>query len=37
MWTVATHSIAPLVAALLVGIVTAWWRARGRAGGDRGA
>ena len=38
MWTVATQSIAPLAVALLIGIVTAWWRSRGRAaGGDRSA
>ena len=33
MWTVANHSIALLVAALAIGILTAWWRSRGRAGG----
>ena len=33
MWTVATNSIAPLAAALLIGILAAWWRSRGRGGG----
>ena len=36
MWTVANHSIAPLAAALLIGIIVAWWRSRGRSGGNRG-
>jgi hypothetical protein len=29
MWTLATESLVPLAAALGIGLVAAWWRARG--------